>query len=513
MSLPFEGTLALRRRSPWEAADAGLLLWRNNVIFLLPFFALPFWVCAFGFRMLPENPRLWSWLALWFLKPLFDRPVLHVVSVRFFEKDSGTGRLLQGLGKHIFRGLPGDLLWRRFSPLRSVMMPLRMLEHLKGRDIRKRKRNLAKGGLYFCVFLTVWGMILEAVLLGGEILFFFIMIDMIQADYFSSLGDFFTRSEIFFFAAWCLNYILVESVYVCMGFGLYINSRVEVEGWDLEILFRKLTGGRKKKTILAGALLFCLASGWVPPVRAHAEDLSPPPGEAAFSAAGMADFGSGAPLETLREIFASGDFGGPREGWEIRLKNRGDRREPAEFDLAPWMETIRRAAAFTLRLMLILGIGGLGVFCVRQAHKHPGGKAAAPAGRQTSGRFGSPGESPESLLEKARRWYGRGDIRRAWGCCLAALLESWTRYRALCFPPEATEYECLALIRAAGAPGEAAAFTAFVNRWAALAYGGKPPPEGSFAEALDLCQSLNPAPAAEQSGAALSGHTAGGRDA
>jgi hypothetical protein len=464
--------------------------------------------------MLPENLRPWSWAALWFLKPLFDRPALHIVSVRFFETGSGTARLLRGLGKNIFRGLPGDLLWRRFSPLRSVIMPLRILEKLTGRETGKRKRNLARGGLYFGVFLTVWGIALETVLLGGEILFSLIMIDIIQEDYFSSLGDFFSRMELFFFAAWCLNYILVESVYVCMGFGLYINSRVEVEGWDLEILFRKFAGTRKKKTILAGILALCLAAGGMPPVRACAEAPSPggegPPGPV------MADLGSGAPLESLREIFDSEDFGGVREGWEIGLKNRREDREPADFDPAPWLETIRRAAAFTLRLILILGLAGLGVFFIRYLYTHRGRKTAAPGGRQTTGRFYSRGESPESLLEKARRLYGRGEIRRAWGCCLAALLESWAQYRALCFPAGATEYECLALVRAAAATGEAEAFSAFVNRWAALAYGGKPPPEGSFAEALAFCGSLIPdpaaEPAAEKSGAAPSGYTAGAGD-
>jgi hypothetical protein len=450
--------------------------------------------------MLPENVRPWSWLALWFLKPLFDRPVLHIISVRFFEPGSGAGRLIRGLGESIFRGLPGDLLWRRFSPLRSVMTPPRILEKLTGRETGKRKQDLARGGLYFGVFLTVWGIVLEAVLLGGEILFSLIMIDIIQEDYFSTPADFFSRLEIFYFAAWCLNYILAESLYVCMGFGVYINSRVEVEGWDLEILFRKFAGARKNKTILAGVLVLCLAAGGVPPVRACAGDA--PAGEEPGTV--MGDLGRGAPLESLREIFASEDFGGVRKGWEIGLKNRREAPEPAGFT-APWLETIRRAAAFTLRLVLILGIGGLGVFFIRRLYTRRRGKPAAPGGPKMTGRFSAGGESPESLLEEARRLYGRGEIRRAWGCCLAALLESWAQYRALCFPPEATEYECLALVRAAGAPGEAAAFAAFVNRWAALAYGGKPPPEGGFAEALALCQSLIPAPAGEKSGAAPSG--------
>jgi hypothetical protein len=319
------------------------------------------------------------------------------------------------------------------------------------------------------------------------------MVDIVQEDYFFSFGDFFSRLEIFFFAAWCLNYILVESVYVCMGFGLYINSRVEIEGWDIEILFRKFTGARKKKTIPAGVLLFFMAAGCLLPAGAYAEDRPPDAGEERLSGAGMADAGRGAPLESLREIFASDDFGSVRDGWEIRLKNRGEEPEPAEFNPAPWMEIFKQVFAFILRLVLILGISGLGVFVIRYLYTRRGKKAADSGGWKTSGRFYSGGESPESLLEKARRFYYRGEIRRAWGCCLAALLGAWSQHRALHFPPEATEYECLALVRAAGAPGEAAAFAANVTRWVSLAYGGRPPPDGSFEEALALCGSLIPA--------------------
>jgi hypothetical protein len=524
MSLPFEGTLALRRRGSWEAADAGLLLWRANFIYFLPFFALPCWICAFGFRMVPEYLRPWSWLALWFLKPLFDRPVLHVLSVRFFEKDAGAARLLRGLGKNIFRGLPGDLLWRRFSPFRSAIMPLRMLENLKAGETRRRKRDLAKGGLYFCVFLTIWGIILEVVLLGGEILFSFIMLDIVVEDYFSSFSDFFSRSEIFIFAAWCLNYILVESVYVCMGFGLYINSRVEVEGWDIEILFKKFAEARKKKTTLAGILFFCVVAGCLLPARADAEESRPALEEMDYSGMNTEETDRTVPLETLRKIFASGDFGGFQGGWELRPKDRKEESNPFQFNfdpwfnfapwlnIAPWLETIRQAVAFMLRLVLILCAGGLGVFFIRRFYKYRGGKAAVQDGYAISSRFHSLGESPESLLERARRFYDQGEIRQAWGCCLAALLESWSRYRAFKFPPDATEYECLALVRAAGVSGGATDFAAFVNRWTALAYGGRLPPEGSFEEALALCWSLIPDPARETSAAAPSGNTAEARD-
>jgi hypothetical protein len=486
MNLPVEGMLVLRRRSSWEAADAGLLLWRANFVYFLPFFALPVWLCAFGLRLLPEKLQPWSWLMLWYLKPLFDRLVLQVISVRFFEPAAGAGRLFRGLGKTILRGLPGDLLWRRFSPRRSAVMPLRVLEKLRGRNMGKRKRDLEKGGLSFCGFLTLWAFVLEVLLFLGEVFFIILMINIIQPDYISSFGDFFIKSEIFFFAVWCFNAILVESIYVCMGFGLYVNSRVEVEGWDIEILLRKLTDVRKKKRILPAALAVFFLAGLILPFRAYA-DGSGEPGAA------------GPPLETLEQIFASEEFGGEKEGWGIRWKNREENQERdwelPDFEAASWIQKIRQVFAFTLRLILVLGICGLGFVCIRYLYTNRRGKPALRESWNMTGLFDSSGPDPEALLEKARAFYGEGDLRRAWGCCLAALFEAWSRYRRPAFPPDATEYGCLALVRAAGAAsGETAAFASVVTRWAAFAYGGRTPPAESFEAALAFCRSLIPGP-------------------
>ena len=238
VSLPFEGSLAQRRRSSWEALDAGLLLWRENFVYFLPFFAIPFWICAFGLCLLPESMRAWSWLILWMLKPLFDLPLLHVISVRFFEPGAGMGRLCRGLWKSLRRGLIGDLLWRRFSPLRAAMMPVRVLENVPRRRVGERRRALQKGGLGFCSLLTIWGMALELALLGGETLFCVIMAGILHADLVTLFSELMNIGVIFFYAAWCVNSMLVETLYVCMGFGLYLNCRVEVEGWDIEIMFR-----------------------------------------------------------------------------------------------------------------------------------------------------------------------------------------------------------------------------------------------------------------------------------
>jgi hypothetical protein len=230
----------LRHKDYREAADSGLLLWRQNFIFFLPFFAVPFWVFAFVLRIfLPDNLQYYSWIIIWFLKPLFDRIILHIISIRFFEKDAGSKRLCQGIGKSLCRGLAGDLLWRRFSPFRSVMMPVRVLErNLKSeKNITERKNNLKKNGIGYCIVLTIWGIAAEIALLTGQILFTAAMAEITSRGFISSIESF-LNVEIYLYAAWCINYMLVESIYVCMGFSLYVNSRIKAEGWDIEIIFK-----------------------------------------------------------------------------------------------------------------------------------------------------------------------------------------------------------------------------------------------------------------------------------
>jgi hypothetical protein len=236
-----ESSLVLRQRSSWEAADAGLLLWKQNFFYFIPFFALPLWSIAFSFRMLPESFRFWTYVILWYLKPLFDRMILHVAAVRFFEPHSGLRRLFKGFIGRLFRSLAGDLLWRRFSPWRAVHIPIRVLEGLKSRAAKHRKQVLASGGLNFCVAITAVCSILEWTLFIGELFFTLMLIELIFPEFAYGFSNFFDEYEICFYVIYCLNFIITESLYVCMGFGLYINSRVEVEGWDIQLMFANFT--------------------------------------------------------------------------------------------------------------------------------------------------------------------------------------------------------------------------------------------------------------------------------
>jgi hypothetical protein len=368
-------------------------------------------------------------------------------------------------------------------------MPIRILENLKGRRLRERRRVLSRGGLNFCTLLTILGLALEAVLLIGEAAFSLIMAELLRPDLFSSIAAYAVNPEPFIFMAYCFNLALIESLYVCMGFGLYINSRVEVEGWDLQLLFRNFTEAKKKKVPVRGmvlVLVLWMMTAFLPLQGVSAEDLTPQ------------DDMDGA-LETLRGILKSPDFGGEKEGWGIRFKEKKNPPEFPDFNKIPRLEKIKLAIAYTLRALVIMSIAALGILALHRLYRLGREKGRGPLkglsppekkSIKAGAMIPAARKNPASLLELARDLYSRGRIREAWAACFAGAIAAYTRRRGLFFPPDATEYDCLALVRASGLPG-AGGFEDLVLHRIDLAYRGLPPGPEAFEKALDFCRSLH----------------------
>jgi hypothetical protein len=505
MSVHETGILALRQRSGWEAADSGILIWRNNLPSLLCFFGLPLLIPALAVIFIPLEVPFWAAaLGLWWLKPFFDRFVLHIAALRFFEPEASPGRLFKGLGRSLGRGLPGDLLWRRFSPWRSASMPLRTLENLRSAAVKRRKQDLEKGCLNFCILLSILGLGIEGILLLSEIFFFSIMAEYLDSPLIRYIIDNVPRGPLFF-ACYCFNYLLLESLYVCMGFGLYINSRVVVEGWDIQLQFQRFAKLRKRPggaaLVLVLLLAFCVPRD-------------------AFSGE------EPVPLQSLEEVLKSRDFGGEEEGWGVRLKRwkEPEEQKPFQFNTLSWAERVREWIARILRFVLAAAALVLAAFSVRRLCKTERNPRRGK-GRSRNAARGAAGDDaaadgasadPRRLLEWSRACYVRGELREAWAACLAAAIAAAGIRWGLAFPRNATEYECLALVRAWAAPaatprtetagdpaaagngngaGEgpraaARAFADLVKNWTALAYGGLSPGTDALDRALDFCRSL-----------------------
>ena len=462
--------LVINRKEFREAADAGLLLWRENFINFIPFFAVPLWILAFLLRIiLPGDFRYFSWLIIWLLKPLFDRIIVHIISIKFFNKEENFIKLFTGLGKTIIRGLAGDLLWRRFSPLRAVTLPMRVLEKNinKTKTFAARKKILQNGGIDYCFILTVWGLAVEFALLFG-LIFFNFTISELMFDV-SLLWSSAQEMEIYLYAFWCINYILIETVYICMGFSLYINSRVIVEGWDLEILFRNL----KKIAVVFFAFFIFLA-----PAEGNADDKITQ---------------SGVPLEELRTVLDSPDFGGEKKTWRIKLKKQTQEGSGGlsifNWDL-DFLKNLNLVFAYTLRFMIICAIAGLLIYLTYKLIKLNKIRSALK-GTPSIGFINNKKENPKALLKKAIEFNEQGNLRLAWGYCTAAAIYSLAIYKGIVFPPHSTENDCAEIInKKFNNDPLSCSFNKLIKNWVYLAYAGRIPPDECFSEAINFCGSI-----------------------
>jgi hypothetical protein len=292
--------------------------------------------------------------------------------------------------------------------------------------------------------------------------------------------------------------MLVEPIYVCMGFSLYINSRIEVEGWDIEILFRDFAEKLKDKT-KSGAAAILLLIFFCLPVNTFA-DGGAPAGGGSFTET------DDVPLEKLQDIFNSYDFGGEKETWGIRLKKPLKNIEFPSFDSEKMkerlkrMQHIREAFAFTLRFVLIAVISALVVFLFFYLRKFKQSRDGGDDRPRINPLNKTREENPELLLEKALHFHEQGDTRLAWGYCTAAAILSWPFYRGLDFPPNATENDCANKISSMASGGnsfcnieEAQVFRNLIKNWVYFAYAQRLPPDGSFEQVVSFCKLLRAA--------------------
>jgi len=168
-------TVNIRGRTTWEAMDLGIAFLRNYwkpiyaiwVVFTLP---LVFILC------LCFQGHSWiSILMLWWLKPLFDRLPLYLLSRILFGEIPSYKKVIKELPEFIFKNLLLDLTIFRFSPWRSFLLPAKHLEGLKAKPRRKRIRVLASSGRGSATLLTILCFIFEiGIFLGWYMLINFI---------------------------------------------------------------------------------------------------------------------------------------------------------------------------------------------------------------------------------------------------------------------------------------------------------------------------------------------------
>ncbi len=240
-----DASVSIRPRSPWEALDLGALLARRHAPLLMASWAaitLP----VFGLisLLLWQHPSL-ALLLFWWLKPLYERMPLHILSKALFGQTPDFRESLKAFPRLLRPQWFASLTWRRLSMTRSFDLPVQQLEGLDGKARRQRLITLNLRNGRAASWLTIVGVHLEGALWLGllGVLYFLLPAQLVQRWNWEDLLGL-SGEWLWFEHLSNLLYVLVlivwEPIYVACGFSLYLNRRTHLEAWDIELAFRRL---------------------------------------------------------------------------------------------------------------------------------------------------------------------------------------------------------------------------------------------------------------------------------
>lgn len=465
-----QAAIRLRARDPWEAVDLGVVMmraWWRPVYAALLAVVLPITVVLH--LLFAARP----WLALlitWWLKPFYDRVILHVLAHAVFAEPPSVRQTLASLRRLVGEtGLGAALLWRRFDSARAFNLPVHQLEGQRGTRARDRRLVLgrraatqASGVFTICVlFELVTTLSLSAI------------VDLVtpatvDAEY--GLKSFFRHfwdpnasswgrylNHAFYVAA----LVAIEPLYVAGSFALYLNRRTLLEAWDLELGFRRMARRATERGVASGMGAALLAA------CALAAVAQPPDARAAERT----------PREVIREVLAEPEFQEYRTEriWQRRIADES--KEPVNFEgLGRLLRSLADAfAGFTrIAAYALLAVGG---YLLLRHVLHNLGRWQRSAG--TAGSRAPPQSlfgldvRPEALpanLAAAAAAVADSDPRLALSLLYRGALATLIHRDRIDFAAGDTEAECMQRIERVAPAAMSAYFRRLVCAWTQAAY-------------------------------------------
>lgn len=521
----------LRPRSGWEAMELGAALVRRHAAAIW----VP-WLIVTGLVFALLNLAAWAidqlWLALlamWWLRPVFDRIPLYVLSRAVFGSVPTVADTLRAQLYWGWRPMLGHLTWRRFSPLRTAMLPVDLLEGAAPAVMRERRRVIGAGNgghaamltlmcLHFILALQISAVLIPLVFVPNELL----------SETARNAWATITESP----PAWALIALngvewlavaLIEPFYIGAGFGLYLNRRTQLEAWDLEIAFRRL---RRRLAAAAGTALLALACV-VPlamsPLTASAQDAQAPasvvgdetPADKTANDKTTKDSTDDAPAgdqpepddrslddifgeqrvpheafgRSVKQAYKDPDLRPTRTVTLWKPKKKEEKKDPFDMPSLAWLGAIFAfIAEYGLWLLLAVLVGLLVATAKRwlpwlQLAARPPQVQPDPVDVRS---VDAHEPLPPDIAATARRLWAQGQPRRALALLYRASVEAMAARIDAHLPPGATEAECLRASRRMPDAEDRQAFQQVVRVWQYAAYGHSLPEPGDFETLLDL---------------------------
>ncbi|MCA3000559.1 MAG: DUF4129 domain-containing protein [Rhodocyclaceae bacterium] len=518
-------SVRLRKRSGFEAIDLGYAMtiaWRRDIF---PVWASVYLAAAVLINLICFAKPLVATFVIWWLKPAFDRVILHVLAGAAFGAAPGMAATWRALPRLLTgSGMFAALTWRRFDGARSFSLPISQLEKQSGKAAASRRTVLGREGRGTAVWLTIISAHFEVLLVlsiyafaemflpgnAGSINPFRWIVES-PPDWLQWLSNFFSVCVV----------LLLEPFYVAAGFALYLNTRTTLEGWDIELAFKRMSerlraarrlaaqsaawraGGREVRhvggigtspgvvLVLAGFLAAVSppeASAQVPspqaavaPSPAADPDIAPASAPAAVPPAAPTTTASvGTPstgaAQQAKQILSDPIFGETRETWSLKYVGPGSDRKPSKPLRWDWLERFGEWLAYGLRA-LAWGLGavvivGLLYLLIRKFEKRDWQRRRVMPD-MLFGLDVRPDSLPDDVPGAAAQALSRGDVRLALSLLYRAALVSLIADGRFEIAPGDTEGTCAAHVArhyGGAASAKPEYFRGLVATWQRVAY-------------------------------------------
>jgi len=465
----------IRPRGNWEAVDLGWAMVRKHYGTILRAWMLTIWPLWALILVLLHNHLGWAMILIWWLKPIYDRIPLFVLSNTLFgpvPKMRDVFRAWPGL---FFKNLFHALFMGRLSTHRSLVLPIAQLEGFRGTDFRKRAKPISSKAAGPAWWMQVASLLLlHGTWIGFAFFIHFMIPNPEGVSTWSMIMRIVNEGYLYPYShyVWILLYLgaltLIEPFYVGGGFGMYLNTRTELEGWDVELSFRRMADRLREMSVAASVVLL-LGLGLAMPTPAHAqEDAASPSGPPS------------SPEEGIETVLAHPDFEIQKR--TIRIPNEDLQDAPSWgfpdlgfaagglqfFQFLFWAVAIAILAfllIMILRYLLTLKGGGSTMGMV----------GPAPKAKTVMGMNVERESLPSDVVAAARKLWAEAKYQDAIGLLYRGAISWLINSANLAIEESDTEEECL--MRARHLPQETLVsyFVRLTRAWITTAYGDQPP--------------------------------------
>jgi hypothetical protein len=505
-------TIALRARSPWEATDLGIALIRVHagriyaawILITLPLFVLVNAACYLLGYMLPAV------LVLWWLKPAFDRIPLFVISRAVFGATPSLRETLRAQRNWGWRALLPWLTWRRFHPGRALLLPVDLLEGLDRARRRERVRVLGGANASPNVLLTLIGINLESVL---ALSVWLLALMFVPVEFFTDSAKAMWDTLIDKPPLWAqglanlvawLAMSIVEPFYIGAGFGLYLNRRIQLEGWDIELAFRRMAARLLQPAIAIVLLLGAALVFSVPAAHAQERTAATQQTQTDTDSEKPNDTNSEKPKENqkdalplrsifgksyradaefvaaMNKVYADGDLAPKETISEWRRRHPLEAQDGKSRKLPWWFDLIGQTLGFVIRYAVWIGLVVLLVVLIMNLQRWMpwiSDRFERPHGPDEVGiRDIAVAEAlPDDIPSAVRALWQQGRAREALALLYRAGVARLAEALGAPLPPGATEAECLRRARQLQGNAYAVLFARIVRCWQMAAYAQRLP--------------------------------------